>query len=58
MWSDFLVIGGGMAGASAGYFLADFGRVTVLEMEQHRIAKVKIEALAQDPAADAAEPTR
>jgi D-arginine dehydrogenase len=31
--SDFLVIGGGIAGASAGYFLADSGRVTVLEME-------------------------
>jgi D-arginine dehydrogenase len=31
--SDFLVIGGGIAGASAGYWLADSGRVTVLEME-------------------------
>jgi D-arginine dehydrogenase len=31
--SDFLVLGGGMAGACAGYFLADRGRVTVLEME-------------------------
>lgn len=33
MWSDFLVVGGGIAGASAGYFLAGFGSVTVLEME-------------------------
>ena len=33
MRSDFLVIGGGIAGASAGYFLAESGRVTVLEME-------------------------
>jgi D-arginine dehydrogenase len=33
MECDFLVVGGGIAGASAGYFLADFGRVTVLEME-------------------------
>jgi D-arginine dehydrogenase len=31
--SDFLVIGGGIAGASAGYFLAASGSVTVLEME-------------------------
>jgi len=30
---DFLVIGGGIAGASAGYFLATSGSVTVLEME-------------------------
>lgn len=30
---DFLVIGGGVAGASAGYFLAGSGRVTLLEME-------------------------
>ncbi len=30
---DFLVIGAGMAGASAAYFLAGHGRVTVLEME-------------------------
>lgn len=33
MRSDFLVVGGGIAGASAGYFLSDFGSVTVLEME-------------------------
>jgi D-arginine dehydrogenase len=33
MWSDFLVVGGGIAGASVGYFLSDFGSVTVLEME-------------------------
>ena len=33
MVSDFLVIGGGMAGASAGYFLAASGSVTLLEME-------------------------
>jgi D-arginine dehydrogenase len=33
MWCDFLVVGGGIAGASVGYFLADFGSVTVLEME-------------------------
>jgi D-arginine dehydrogenase len=31
--SDFLVVGGGMAGASAGYFLAAGGSVTLLEME-------------------------
>ena len=30
---DFLVIGAGIAGASAGYFLAERGRVTVLERE-------------------------
>lgn len=33
MESDFLVVGGGIAGASVGYFLADYGSVTVLEME-------------------------
>lgn len=33
MRSDFLVVGGGIAGASVGYFLADSGSVTVLEME-------------------------
>jgi D-arginine dehydrogenase len=31
--SDFLVLGGGMAGASAGYFLGESGRVRLLEME-------------------------
>jgi D-arginine dehydrogenase len=31
--SDFLVIGGGIAGASAGYFLAASGSVTLLEAE-------------------------
>lgn len=31
--SDFLVVGGGVAGASAGYFLSAHGRVTLLEME-------------------------
>jgi D-arginine dehydrogenase len=31
--SDFLVVGGGIAGASAGYFLARSGSVTLLEME-------------------------
>jgi D-arginine dehydrogenase len=31
--SDFIVIGGGMAGASAAYFLAAESSVTVLEME-------------------------
>lgn len=30
---DFLIIGGGIAGASAGYFLSAHGRVCVLEME-------------------------
>jgi D-arginine dehydrogenase len=30
---DFLVVGGGVAGAAAGYFLAGSGRVTLLEME-------------------------
>lgn len=33
MGCDFLVVGGGIAGASAGYFLAESGSVTVLEME-------------------------
>ena len=33
MGSDFLVVGAGIAGASAGYFLAASGSVTVLEME-------------------------
>jgi D-arginine dehydrogenase len=31
--SDFLVVGGGIAGASAGYFLSESGSVTLLEME-------------------------
>ena len=30
---DFLVLGGGMAGAAAGYFLAERGRVLILERE-------------------------
>lgn len=30
---DFLVVGGGVAGASAGYFLSVYGSVTLLEME-------------------------
>ncbi len=34
MNSDFLVLGAGMAGASAAYFLADHGRVAVLEREE------------------------
>lgn len=33
MGTDFLVIGGGMAGASAGYFLAERGSVVLLERE-------------------------
>lgn len=33
--SDFLVIGGGMAGLSCGYELAKYGAVTVLEREAH-----------------------
>lgn len=33
MSCDFLVVGGGIAGASVGYFLASSGSVTVLEME-------------------------
>jgi len=33
MRCDFLVVGGGIAGASAGYFLAEAGSVIVLEME-------------------------
>ncbi|MQY12349.1 FAD-dependent catabolic D-arginine dehydrogenase DauA [Streptomyces sp. RB5] len=32
--SDFLVVGGGIAGAAAGYFLAPYGRVTLLEAER------------------------
>jgi D-arginine dehydrogenase len=31
--TDFLILGGGMAGASAGYFLADHGGVVLLEKE-------------------------
>jgi D-arginine dehydrogenase len=31
--SDFLVLGGGIAGASAGYFLAGHGKVTLIERE-------------------------
>lgn len=34
MGTDFLVVGGGIAGASVGYFLAGHGSVTVLEMEE------------------------
>lgn len=30
---DFIIVGGGMAGASAGYFLAEAGSVLLLEME-------------------------
>lgn len=33
MTVDFLVLGAGMAGAAAGYFLADHGRVVLLERE-------------------------
>ncbi|MFI6757687.1 NAD(P)/FAD-dependent oxidoreductase [Micromonospora sp. NPDC050417] len=33
MDADFLIIGGGIAGASAGYHLAAYGRVILLEME-------------------------
>jgi D-arginine dehydrogenase len=32
--SDFLIVGGGIAGAAAGYFLAQHGRVRLLEREQ------------------------
>src|SRR5438552_589293 len=32
--TDFLILGGGMAGASAGYFLADHGSVVLLEKEE------------------------
>ena len=32
---DFIVVGAGMAGVSAGYFLSQHGRVLVLEMESH-----------------------
>src|SRR5262244_941349 len=34
MAADFLIIGSGMAGAAAGYFLAEHGRVVVLEREE------------------------
>jgi D-arginine dehydrogenase len=34
MTVDFLVLGAGMAGASAGYFLADHGEVLILEREE------------------------
>jgi D-arginine dehydrogenase len=33
MGADFLIVGGGIAGASAGYFLSAVGRVILLEME-------------------------
>jgi D-arginine dehydrogenase len=33
MAADFLIVGGGMAGAAAGYFLAEHGRVVMLERE-------------------------
>jgi len=33
MTIDFLILGGGIAGSSAGYFLSERGRVTVLERE-------------------------
>ncbi|MCJ8206339.1 FAD-binding oxidoreductase [Pseudomonas sp. RGM2987] len=33
--ADFIIIGGGIAGASAGYWLAPYGRVIVLERESH-----------------------
>jgi D-arginine dehydrogenase len=33
--ADFIIIGGGIAGASAGYWLAPHGRVIVLERESH-----------------------
>ena len=33
MTADFIVVGGGMAGAAASYFLAEHGRVIVLERE-------------------------
>lgn len=32
---DFLIIGGGIAGASTGYFLSRYGKVAVLERESH-----------------------
>jgi D-arginine dehydrogenase len=32
--TDFLVVGGGIAGASAGCFLADHGRVTLVGAEE------------------------
>ncbi len=34
MAADFLIIGSGMAGAAAGYFLAEHGSVTLLEREE------------------------
>ena len=33
MDADFLIVGGGMAGASAGFFLSEHGRVILLERE-------------------------
>ncbi len=33
MTIDFLILGGGIAGASAGYFLSERGRVVILERE-------------------------
>jgi D-arginine dehydrogenase len=33
--ADFIIIGGGIAGASTGYWLAPHGRVIVLERESH-----------------------
>ena len=33
--ADFIIIGGGIAGASTGYWLSPHGRVVVLERESH-----------------------
>lgn len=33
--ADFIIIGGGIAGASTGYWLSRHGRVLVLERESH-----------------------
>ena len=33
--ADFIIIGGGIAGASTGFWLSQHGRVVVLERESH-----------------------
>ena len=50
MDADFLIIGAGIAGASAGYELSRHGRVILLERDVHQAARVRFtrEAKAAD----------